>query len=113
MHIPAGSIVTCLGGHELYRLMETVTPESTLSAKQFAPIHPKAILPVYGEPIIADCPECGQRWCQRREYANGTASVDIHFAHGWADDVWQDDATDCANEQPAVPSAGHSTKGAP
>lgn len=108
MHIPAGSIVTCLGGHELYRLRVRVTPESNVHAAQFELIHPKAIQPVNGEPIIADCPECGQRWCQ----SGGLGKVGIHFAHGWSDDVWQDDATDCVGGHLGIPSAGHSTMGA-
>lgn len=55
-----GDIACCVNGHELYRVLETIVPQSIMQSAIFEPIG-EAPKPVYGK-TIEPCNVCRMPW---------------------------------------------------
>jgi len=80
--IPAGSIVTCVRGHPLYRIVSDVTPDTIFDSTQFERIEPGMPVPKNGELVVKTCSICGEFWIL------GGHCLNVHFAEGWSDDIF-------------------------
>lgn len=73
---PAGSIVTCELGHELYRLLKDQHRYDVVHAADFELLEPTMPMPVEREDMAPVCSVCGAKW-QKME-----PGLKMHFADG-------------------------------
>lgn len=77
-YIREGEIITCEGGHQLYRITKDIQRFETFRSSQAEPIHSAMPVPEMGHPY-EPCPECDRRW-QKAVRGGGQR---FHFEDGW------------------------------